>query len=493
MSLIEVLIALFLCSIVILAAVTFISTSFGNTSRNKDKDFATQKAIAITEELKSIIEDQGNDATLLDSYDDGPLKTYGDPAGEDPILTIRADVTDPLHAASGNIAYNAQNSPVDYKYLRHVSVQRLPGAQSSAIRLVNVKIFLNKDDDKDGNPDLIAEVAGVIQTIASSFPPTQVYDVYLLSAENVPGWWVYMSNLIPFIQNAISDLQSRNPGLEFRTHWITKLAYGRDQQYRPYVNAAADSRANASGANVYWYPGLMPVGSSVNFYYPPTGFKGHISVDGVDTNGFDATTNPWPYALADQFNHAMRYEDEKNYFDQRVAAGLETDDTPTFRILMERMFLHPENYRNAIFINLHGELFPFPPIRNYSDAAKEPVNFPNVRAVTHPEKLRYQNTDPLVLRVYSYLTNPPANYGTTVVPPGTFANDDFLGANTTATPITITIKGLTGTWAPMELPIIQFKQSEVDLITTVISGTRENSTLWSIILPVSQQPKCITR
>jgi prepilin-type N-terminal cleavage/methylation domain-containing protein len=451
MSLIEVLIALFLCSIVILAAVTFISTSFDSTKRNKDKDFATQKAIAMMEELKSLIEDQKNDSTLLDSYDDGPLKAFGDPAGESTILTTRIDVTNPLNAASGNIVYSSAGSPVGYKYLRHVSVQRLPGAQSSAIRLVNIKVFLNKDDDKDGNPDLLSEVAGVIQTIASSFPPTQVYDVYLLALENVPGWWVYMSNLIPFVQNAVSDLQSRNPGLEFRTHWITKLSYGRDEQYRPYINDAADSQQASSGANVYWYPGRMPVNpANLNFYYPPSGFNAHINVDGTDTNGYDATNNPWPYALADQFNHAMRYPDELDLFNKRAdpAVGLESDDTPTFRLLMERMYLNPENYRNAIFINLHGELFPFPPIRNYSDAAKEPVNFPNVRAVTHPERLHYQNTDALAIRVYSYLMNPPANYPLPVSPPGSFANNDFLGANTTATPITITIKGLTGTWTP---------------------------------------------
>ncbi len=374
MSLIEVLIALFLCSIVILAAVTFISTSFGGTKRNKDKDIATQKAIAMMEELKSLIEDQGNDSTLLDSYDDGPLKIFGDPAVDSPILTTRTDVTNPLDPASGNIVWSSQGSPVGYKYLRHVSVQRLPGAQSSAIRLVNVKVFLNKDDDKDGNPDLLTEVAGVIQTIASSYPPSQVYDVYLLAVENVPGWWVYMSNLIPFVQNAISDLQARNPGLEFRTHWITKLSYGRDQEYQPYINSAADSQQASSGAAVYWYPGRMPTGAvnpaNLNFYYPPSGFTAHVDVDGTDTNGYDAAANPWPYALADQFNHAMRYVDEKIYFDQRVLAGLESNDTPTFRLLMERMFLNPEEYTNAIFINLHGELFPFPPIRNYSDRSE---------------------------------------------------------------------------------------------------------------------------
>lgn len=444
MSLIEVLIALFLCSIVILAAITFISTSFKNTSRNKDKDFATQKAIAMLEELKSILESQGDDTTLLDSYDDGAV--------ESEFLTIRRDVTDPLDPASGNVTFPAINpSQPGFKYLRRIMVQRLPGAQSSSIRLVNVKVFVNKDDDKDGDPDLLAEVAGVIQTVASNFPPTQVYDVYLLALENVPGWWVYMSNLIPFVQNAMADLQARNPGLEFRPHWITKLSYGRDQEYVPYVNRTASSTAASSGNLVYWYPGLMPGGSSVQFYYPPTGFNARVAVDGVVTNGYNLTANPHPYALADQFNNAMRYPDELAYFENRVAAGQEVDGTPTFRILLERMATRPADFRNAIFINLHGELFPFPPIRNYSDPAKEPVTFPNVRVVTHSERLRYRNDDTLNLRVYGYNTNAPndennpaGGAGAPGSIPAPVDGVDILSN----TPITITIKGLTADWVP---------------------------------------------
>jgi prepilin-type N-terminal cleavage/methylation domain-containing protein len=444
MSLIEVLIALLLSSIVVLAAVTFISTSFTNTTRNKDKDFATQKAIAMLEELKAILEDQKNDASLLDAYDDGPLKVY--PESESADLTIR-DVVSPLDPPSGNIAWAAPKTDTDFKYVRHISVQRLPGAQSGSIRLVNVKIFLNDDVDRDGKPDLLAEVAGVLQTVASNFPPTQVYDVYLLALENVPGWWVYMNNLIPFVQNAMADLQARNPGLEFRAHWITKLSYGRDQEYTPYLNNAASSTAASSGNLVYWYPGSMPNTAAVPFYYPPAGFNAHINVDGVSTNGLSAL-NTLPYALADQFNNGMRYPDELAYFERRVQAGLEREDTPTFRILLERMATKPADFQNAIFINLHGELFPFPPIRNYSDPAKEPVDFANVRVVTHPERLRYRNDDELKIRVYGYRINPPNDEdnplnGNGAVPAPVDGVDILQN-----TPITITIKGLTGDWNP---------------------------------------------
>src|SRR5690606_38590731 len=63
--------------------------------------------------------------------------------------------------------------------------------------------------------------------------------------------------------------------------------------------------------------------------------------------------------------------------------------------------------------NLHGELLPAPPLRNYSDPAKLPSYQPFVRVVTHPEELRTQRpgsggteTEDVRLRVYAYATDP---------------------------------------------------------------------------------------
>src|ERR1041385_6512164 len=95
------------------------------------------------------------------------------------------------------------------------------------------------------------------------------------------------------------------------------------------------------------------------------------------------------------------------------------------------MYMHPSQYRNAIIINLHGELFPFPPVRNYSDAAKDPAQWPNVRAVTHPEQLRTTNSDVLRLRVYSYRT------GAT--------------ADTLNVPITVTLKNVAYNASPLDV------------------------------------------
>ena len=59
-------------------------------------------------------------------------------------------------------------------------------------------------------------------------------------------------------------------------------------------------------------------------------------------NGEFDVGNPVPYAMADQHNHAMRWPDENAKFEARVAAGLEEDDTPTWRLLLDRMIADPD-------------------------------------------------------------------------------------------------------------------------------------------------------
>lgn len=424
MSLVEVLVSLLLVTIVTFGMLNFTNSAFQSTRHNNDRQFAVQKAISMLEELKSLVQVQGGNSTVLDSFDDG--------TAFDTILSTDRSVTDPKGTPSDNVRLPGGT----WKYARQVSVSLLPGTTDPDVRLVNVKIVENRDTNNDGKLDLLAEVAGVIRTTAAPYAPTQVYDVYAIAVENVPGWWVYMANLIPFMQSAFQNLQARNPGLEFRVHWITKLSYGRDQQYRPQINRSVDSRSTIN--NVYFYPGKMPTGEAVDYYYPPDNFKGHALVDSTEVNQYNAGTNPYPYALADMYNNAMRYPDELALFNLRVANGQETDDAPTLRILLERLYQRPDLYRNAIFVNLHGELFPFPPIRNNSDPAKEPESYAGIRVVTHPERVRYTSSATSIkLRVYSYLTDPSAS-------------PDWLSV-----PIMVTLKGVS--WTPAAGAIVRIE------------------------------------
>ena len=93
-----------------------------------------------------------------------------------------------------------------------------------------------------------------------AYPTTQVFDLYLIAVENIPGWWVFMDSIRPFVESTITDLETRNPGLEVRTHWVTKASFGRNQVYRPFTNDAQDSLQSIDQA--YHYPGRMPDGSA---------------------------------------------------------------------------------------------------------------------------------------------------------------------------------------------------------------------------------------
>ncbi|MCK5942529.1 MAG: hypothetical protein KAI24_11200, partial [Planctomycetes bacterium] len=315
----------------------------------------------------------------------------------------------------------------EWVWSRRVQVQPFLGLNNRNVRYVTVRIFKR---DRAGNENAMADLGAVINSAGSSFPTTQVYDVYLLAIENIPGWWVFMDSIKPFVESMITDLENRNPGLSFRTHWITKAGFGRSKAYRPYTNDQLDSHEVIP--DVFHYPGRMPDGNASSYYYVPDNIKARINVDGSEINGYDATLNPHPYALADFFNHAMRYPEERALWEARVAevvarekaiaaavlAGSTPPDElvdmskePTMRILLDDMSTDPESYKNALVVNLHGELLPMPALRNFSDAAKDPVNHPNWRVVTHPEELRTKNddggvTDPLRLRMYAYTDYP---------------------------------------------------------------------------------------
>lgn len=418
LTLVEVLVGIGILAILIFASLSLTVSALKMTRSNLDKQFATEKAISILEELKAVAQNNAvanANVVVLDQYDDG-TNTRDE-------LTIQTGAL-PADPVSGNIA-----GPNGWLYQRRISVIRIGGQSSAGVRLVRVAVF--RDDGGNTGMRLLAEVSSVIRTLANTMPQSQVYDVYAIAVENVPGWWVYTSSLVPFVQNAISELEDRNPGLQFRVHWITTLSYGRDQEYRPYINKDDSPRPgppiteNPSTNNinyVYFYPGSLPQANStlnppdLDNYYPPAVFKAHMLMGGaslVDTNNYDATRNAVPYALADQYNNATRYYDEKAIFNARVAAGLEDATTPTYRLLMDDMVLNPTAYTNAILINLHGELFPFAPTRNYSDPAKapdttatSPNNLQNIRVVTHPENLAYIPGDAVTpninLRVYAY-------------------------------------------------------------------------------------------
>ena len=239
MSLAEVIVSLLMVTLIMFAAIAFMTGSYNSTKNNQEKEFATQKAMSILDEMKSFVEDNAAGGFVLDDFDDDAPST---------VLTVQTGITNPANPVSGNVAFPFATTNGNWLYARQIRVSPL-GEDDN--RLVNVKIYSYRENEQR----LVAEVASVLRTIAPAYSPTQVYDVYLLAIDNIPGWWVYMSNITPFVQSTLQDLQARNPGLEFRTHWIRRLSYGRDFQYTPFFNNAVDTTADINYA--YFYPGLL--------------------------------------------------------------------------------------------------------------------------------------------------------------------------------------------------------------------------------------------
>jgi hypothetical protein len=437
----ELAFGLLILGIAATVLVNHLTVNYQSTALERDRVFAYSKAQAILAEIQGYV-DRGEIAAAvdLDTLDDGIIHR--------PTLTITKDATGnlvlPDHVLSGNTQRNNE-----WLWSRRITVMPFQGQNNRNVRYVTVHIFKR---DYTGRDLHVADLSSVINSSGAAFPTTQVFDMYLLAVENIPGWWVYMDSIRPFMESTITDLETRNPGLSIRTHWITKASYGRNQAYRPYVNDAADS--NQDIPEVYYYPGRMPGGSASTFYYVPDNFRAHVNLDGNDLNGYDPDLNKYPYALADFWNHAMRYPDEVAFHTARVAAIEQREAAiaaaraasappppaltdmskePTLRMFLEDLNTNPAKYRNALIVNLHGELLPMPPLHNSSDPAREPGAFPDVRVVTHPEELytlhNNVTTNPVRLRVYAFTSN-AANYTAAGKPP-------LLGA-----PIAVEIMGV---------------------------------------------------
>ncbi|HPC77847.1 MAG TPA: prepilin-type N-terminal cleavage/methylation domain-containing protein, partial [bacterium] len=409
-TLLEVIISLLVLGIVFAVISNYVAMTFNYTSSNQDVSFANVKTNQIIEELKSYIrKGEEKRAEYLDNFDDG--------TSYNPVLTTTKDAT-PEDILSGN----SKLADGSWRFYRKITVRKLPNVESRDVRYVTVEMFKKTGDSYRK----LSEISTIISTMGSPDIPQQVYDMYLIAIENIPGWWVNTTNLRMMVDSSISEIEARNPNLTIRTHWITRLSYGRDEYYRPYINKTSPVSSSIPWA--YIYPGLLNNSNQANsIYYDANFIKGKLNIDGTPNSG--------TYALADQFNHSMRYPDELARYNLEKQTN--PDLEPSWRMLMEDLFSNPNKYKNSIIINLHGELMPFPPLRNYSDPAKDPENYPGVRVVTHPENLKYNNeTDDVKLRVYAYLM---PNYSS----PSTVDN------------ITILLRGINNTSAVENVQVIK--------------------------------------
>src|SRR5262249_41813149 len=270
--------------------------------------------------------------------------------------------------------------------------------------------------------------------------PEQVFDVYMLACAAAPALSGDLAELRTQFDSAAGSIATQSQAA-LRLHWITRLGYGRDPCYAPFVNMTAP--ADQSTPQAYWLPGQLGGGSEGSFLYRADAIDSLcLTETGLATGR--TQQGALPVTVADQNNHCMRTPAARALFDQRVAAGVEREDEPPLQLLLDDLASRPERYRNAVFVNLHGPGLPMPPLRNFADAARDPEHQPGVRVVTHPARLQtprdpngdgnHADTQPLELRVYAWRTQGSGDVLTDPVLVQIFGPDLTSAINAAASP-----------------------------------------------------------
>jgi type II secretory pathway pseudopilin PulG len=426
-SILELMITMAVLVVIVQAFGVFMKNVSVQNLLYREKNLAMEKAIQMLEELRSLVNEENVSVSVLNQYDD--TRDSGIPVYKFTLSTRRNITHDP---SNPGVALNdAQQAllPVSgnplipgrgYKYCRHVEISNDPN--DASIKHIRVRVFkaTNNLGADETNPAMaaekkpLAEVFSIVRSMGQDSIPTQVIDIYLVNIESVPGWWSRNTRLQTLMQSTLYSLQARNRGLRFREHWVRRMSFGRDLEYTPEINHPVRADDNFAFQKTYIYPGLIQYDDGDDKYYDSNWFQARINEGGTIANNLG-------YALADQFNHAMRLPDEENLYEiLKTIATNRGEEAPelSLRLLLEKMNRQDPDMLNSIVINLHGEMIPVVPLRNYSDPAKDPEYYEQkrmglghppygLRAVTHPEKIHFNSTseNPAV-RVYGFNTNP---------------------------------------------------------------------------------------
>lgn len=436
-NLVEVLIAASIAGVVMLALGAFIGSSYKASGTERDHAYAMQKAMQILEEVSAHYSKSPTD-TGPDKFADGPHFE----------LTVAAGAT-PGDPISGNPYVTAKGK---YKYVREVISEPVTGDPFA--RKVTVKVWYNEATAPTVPTKApLAVVANVMRSNVGAIGPKHVVDVYILSLENVPHlinkddthqFYPSAAAARAAFNGALTTFQGQFPGYEFRKHYITRMSMGRETKYKPYINDEKDihATANQDGLNwAYFYPGRLDGSGSKYFDL--------ADINGKYLRGAPASSpvpqNDANYALADQFNHAVRYGEEHPAPASTNAPGAfaspsfppgASDGTGDVSQLSYRQFLEDMlrdttgKYANAILVNLHGDLMPIIPLRAYSDAARDSdstyqeshdsnrVWANKRRIVTHPYKLVTQagGVEPLRLLTHGYMSDGKPQIGVDFYP-----------------------------------------------------------------------------
>ena len=395
----EAMIAVGIVATALLVLVQQLSIGFRESGANEDRAFAYQKAGAILGEIQNAIS--------LGRIRAGDELLALDDAERQFVLTTRTDHEGlpfaPDHPMSGNVTLGGA-----WRWSRTISVEPHDHAG-----LYYCRVLL---ESREGSRwQTAASHALLFSLLPPSDAPEQTHDVYAIACAEAPSMLADLATLRDAVASACSDIAASSQA-NVRVHWITRLGYGRDPCYTPFVNATRP--ADAAAPFAYWLPSTLGGDHAGRTLYRADLLQGALRTeDGVLHAGGNSAT--LTATIADRFNHCMRTPAAWRLFEQRVAAGLENEEEPPLQLLLDDMQRRPERYRNAIFLNLHGRALAMPPLRNVSDAAKDPVGRPGVRVVTHPARLwtprdpdgnnNQSDTRDLELRVHAWRTGTAAD------------------------------------------------------------------------------------
>jgi type II secretory pathway pseudopilin PulG len=487
LTLIETLISIAVLMIILVVGISFITYISKESKELKEKAFAVLKANQILSEIRNYVDSNKEALNLkyLDNFNDSNFNPY---------LTIE-NVSNPLIAPSENKPLNTN----DYTFYRRIRIYPLPNRPNSDnVRVVEVSIFKRENN---GNYKFLTSATTVINTLANFSLPTQVYDIYFLSIGTVPGWWVFTPEIRKIVDYVISDLEDRNNGLRINPHFITTMAYGgRDPYYSPFIGERINSPNDGTPLDspfVYYLAGTSYISNDPSLPFRYNTFNLITEYINKKTETEFTKTYVYPYSIADQYNHAVRYPQElRNY--QAILEYAKQNNLPkpeiSYRMLIEKLYNDPA-YQNSIIINLHGELMPILPVRNYSDPAKLPyidrsyypvppgqeTKYKNIRVVVHPENIAYPDTstpnfEDITLRVYAYQLNPNAN----ILPNDRVENITLLIGPLNSSTYTISGYAIDGGTPPLNTDYIKYTISPTNITTseTTINLSGNNQAMY---------------
>ena len=204
-SLVEMLLGMAVILVIATAGLTHVVRTTQHADWTQDRVFARQKAVSILAELRAFVEGEGRGRRR-------PGRLRRRRGVTSPRLTIAPDPTTPGalvppgHAAVREHARTAGCGGG----AAQITVRPFPGVDARDLRMCTVRVFRSGRAMPLPGEEM-AEVSSVIRTVGDAYPTTQVYDVYLLALENVPGWWVNMDAIQPFVEATLTRPRVAQP------------------------------------------------------------------------------------------------------------------------------------------------------------------------------------------------------------------------------------------------------------------------------------------